>query len=403
MSLSILNNPASLVAQNELSITSNRLQSTLFQLSSGSRINSGADDAAGLAIADGLQANITALTQSARNANDGVGQLQVADGALAQVTTLLDRAVTLATESANGTVSNSQRTALDTEFTAIKAEIDRIGSTTTYNGTQVFTVSPDNLFLSDSGISSTIQVTTGTLSSAGLLGGAASATLAFNALPASGDTVTIGGTTYTFETTANFVGTTANQVLIDGSANPVTALQNTLANLVAAVNGGTGAGTLYGAGTVANADASASQNGTSIQFQATPAGNALIAGGGTIAAAVTGTAAVFLDTTPFAAGSSTSLTTDTNAQAALTAINAAIKLVAAQRGQIGAGINRLQSASNVINNQVQNLTTAEDGIRAADIPSTVANLTKYSILEQTGIAALAQANQTQQLVLSLLH
>src|SRR5581483_10548031 len=403
MSLSILNNPASLVAQNELSITSASLQTTLFQLSSGSRINSGADDAAGLAIADGLQANITALTQSARNANDGVGQLQVADGALAQVTTLLDRAVTLATESANGTVSNSQRTALDTEFTAIKAEIDRIGSTTTYNGTQVFTVSPDNLFLSDSGISSTIQVTTGTLSSAGLLGGAASATLAFNALPASGDTVTIGGTTYTFETTANFVGTTANQVLIDGSANPVTALQNTLANLVAAVNGGTGAGTLYGAGTVANADASASQNGTSIQFQATPAGNALIAGGGTIAAAVTGTAAVFLDTIPFAAGSSTSLTTDTNAQAALTAINAAIKLVAAQRGQIGAGINRLQSASNVINNQVQNLTTAEDGIRAADIPSTVANLTKYSILEQTGIAALAQANQTQQLVLSLLH
>src|SRR6185437_8232393 len=262
MSLSILNNPASLAAQNELGITSTSLQNTLFQLSSGSRIDSGADDAGGLAIADGLNANITALTQSSRNANDGVGQLQVADGALAQVTTLLDRAVTLATESANGTVSNTQRTALDTEFTAIKAEIDRIGSTTTYNGTQVFTTSPDNLFLSDSGVSSTIQVTTGTLSSSGLLGGSASATLAFSALPASGDTVTIGTTTYTFETTANFVGTTANQVLIDGSANAVTALQNTLANLASAVNGGNGAGTVYGAGTVANANASASVNGT---------------------------------------------------------------------------------------------------------------------------------------------
>jgi flagellin len=76
--------------------------------------------------------------------------------------------------------------------------------------------------------------------------------------------------------------------------------------------------------------------------------------------------------------------------------------VAAQRGQIGAGINRLQSASNVINSQTQNLTSAEDGIRAADIPQTIANLTKFSILEQTGIAALAQANQSQQLVLSLL-
>src|SRR5882757_1235380 len=139
MALSILNNIPSLVAQNNLSITNANLQKTLFRLSSGSRINSGADDAAGLAIADGLHANVTALTQSARNANDGVGQLQVADGALAQVTTLLDRAVTLATESANGTVSNNQRTALNTEYTAIKNEIDRIGSTTTYNGTQVFT------------------------------------------------------------------------------------------------------------------------------------------------------------------------------------------------------------------------------------------------------------------------
>src|SRR5215831_7022274 len=150
MALSILNNIPSLAAQNNLTMTQAGLQKTLFRLSSGSRINTGADDAAGLAIADGLHANITALTQSARNANDGVGKLQVADGALGQVTTLLDRAVTLATEAANGTVSNTQRTALDTEYAAIKAEIDRIGSTTTYNGTQVFTTAPENLFISDS-------------------------------------------------------------------------------------------------------------------------------------------------------------------------------------------------------------------------------------------------------------
>src|SRR5215475_6733641 len=104
MALSILNNPASLAAQNALGVTSSNLQNTLFQLSSGSRINSGADDAAGLAIANGLQANITALTQSSANANSGVGSLQVADGALAQITTLLNRAVTLATEAATGTV-----------------------------------------------------------------------------------------------------------------------------------------------------------------------------------------------------------------------------------------------------------------------------------------------------------
>ena len=139
MAISILNNIPSLAAQNQLSITQMNLQNTLYELSSGSRINSGADDAAGLAIADGLNANITALTQSAQNATDGTGKLQVADGALSQVTTLLNRAVTLATESANGTVNDgSQREAIDTEFQSIKAEIDRIGSNTTYNGAAVF-------------------------------------------------------------------------------------------------------------------------------------------------------------------------------------------------------------------------------------------------------------------------
>ena len=138
MSLSILNNVSSLAAQNQLSMTQASLQKTLLQLSSGSRLNSGADDAAGLAIADGLHANITALTQSARNASDGVGSLQVADGALAQVTALLNRAVTLATEASTGTVSDPQRATINAEFTAIKAEIDRIGSSTNYNGGQVF-------------------------------------------------------------------------------------------------------------------------------------------------------------------------------------------------------------------------------------------------------------------------
>src|ERR1039458_1307769 len=128
MSLSILNNIPSLAAQNQLSITNANLQKTLIQLSSGQRINSGADDAAGLAIADGLSANIAALTQSAQNATDGVSKLQVADGALSQVTSLLDRAITIATESANGTLNGdngSQRTALDNEFQSIKSEIDR--------------------------------------------------------------------------------------------------------------------------------------------------------------------------------------------------------------------------------------------------------------------------------------
>jgi flagellin len=278
MSFSILNNISSLEAQNQLSTTQANLQKTLFQLSSGSRINSGADDAAGLAIANGLQANITALNQSANNANDGVGALQVADGALSQVTTLLNRAVTLATEASTGTVSSSQRTALDAEFTQIKAEIDRIGSTTTFNGTSVFTATTTSIFLSDASSNSTIGVSVGALASSNITNGASTADL-------SGD----------------------------------------------------------------------------------------------------------------------DLTTDTNAQTALTDIDTAIANVAGIRGNVGATINRLQSAANVISNQVQNLTAAEDTITAANIPQQVTNLSQYSILNQTGISALAQANSQEQSVLKLLQ
>jgi flagellin len=397
MALSILNNIASLAAQNQLGITNSSLKTALFQLSSGSRINTGADDAAGLAVADGLQANITALTQSARNANDGVGSLQVADGSLAQVTTLLNRAVTLATESSTGTISNTQRTALDTEFTAIKAEIDSIGSNTNYNGTAVFTSSPLNVFLSDAGSSSTISATTGALTSLGIgLGANASNTLSAIANATTTDTVTIGsgaGQTYTL-VTALTASTTANQVLIGATT------ADTLANLAAAVNGGAGAGVAYGSATVTNADVTALAGASTVAFTAKVAGT----GGNALVSTTTDASFGFSAGGTFTGGAgSAGLTTAAAAQAALTTINTAIQSIASLRGTLGASVNRLQAASNVINNQVQNLTGAQDSVRAADIPSTVAALAKFSILEQTGISALAQANQQQQLVLKLLQ
>jgi flagellin len=282
MAFNILYNVPSLAAQNQMNMTSASLQQTLYRLSSGSRINSGADDAAGLAIADGLQANVTALSQSARNASDGLGALQVADGSLAQVTTLLNRAVTLATESATGTVSDAQRVALDAEFTAIKAEIDRIGGNTTYNSAQVFSGTTSAVYLTDATAtgSSSIDITVGKLSSA-----------------------SIGFTT----------------------------------------------------------------GGTPVDL------------------------------------SGDDLTSATNAQAALTDIDAAIANVAQDRGTLGATMNRLQSAGNVISNQVQNLTQAESAIRSADISQEVANMSKYTILQQTGVAALQQSNQMNQAVLQLLR
>ncbi|HTR48907.1 MAG TPA: flagellin [Verrucomicrobiae bacterium] len=272
MSFGILNNVSALNAEQALNGTQMSLTSVLQQLSTGQRINAGADDPAGLAIANGLSANIAALNQSIANANDGVGNLQVADGALSQVTSLLNTAVSIATEAATGTVSSAQRDSLNAEYTQIMAEIDRIGSTTTYNGTSVFTATTTSIYLTDAVSNSTIGSTVGVLSSTGL-----------------------------------------------------------------ALNGTTLAGT-----------------------------------------------------------------DGTGAQAALTKIDAAIQTVANDRGTIGAAVNRLQDAASVMGTQVQNLTAAENNIMAADIPSAISRLSNLSVLSQTGMAALAQANSQQQAILKLL-
>jgi flagellin len=168
MSLGILNNIAALYAENNLNSTQASLQTTLQQLSSGSRINSGADDPAGLAVSDGLGANEAALTQSSQNASDGIGLLQTADGALSQVTSLLDQAVTLATESANGTLTSGQVSSANQEYQNILGQIGNIGSTTNFNSSNVFSSSATNIVVTD-GTSSGLNTyadTVGTLTTA---------------------------------------------------------------------------------------------------------------------------------------------------------------------------------------------------------------------------------------------
>ena len=138
MSLGVLNNISAIYAQNNLANTQASLQKTLQQLSSGSRINSGADDAAGLSLANGLQASATALSQSAKNASEGVDMLQVADGAMSQITNLLNRSVTLATEASNGTMNSTQIAAANAEYLNILGEINNIDGNTEYNGIASF-------------------------------------------------------------------------------------------------------------------------------------------------------------------------------------------------------------------------------------------------------------------------
>jgi flagellin len=401
MSLSILNNISALTAQNSMSTTQANLQKTLTQLSTGMRINSGADDAAGLSIANGMTGNIAALTQSGQNATNTVGLLQTADGALSQVTSLLNRAVTLATEASSNGLSGTQTSALNTEFASIVSSINNIGKNTNFNGSQVFTTAAVTPFLSDGTSGNDMlggaTMSVGTLTSGGLSIGqtAASNTLTLPANPAANNTVAVGGTTYKFVAALSTGPTVPNEVLI--GANTAESLQN----LGAAVNGGGGIGTSYSTGTVTNANVQASSVGaSSVTFTAVTAGtggNALASvavGGGTWS----GTA-----TLSGGAGTLVDLNSVSNAKAALVAITSAINTVSQSRGSLGASINQLTAASNVMTSQVQNLQSADNGIMNADIGKTVANMTQYNILQSTGMAALQQSNQAQQAVLKLVQ
>jgi flagellin len=383
MSLTILNNISSLTAENALSNTQASLQKTLTQLSTGLKINSGADDAAGLSIANGMQANIAALTQSQQNASNGIGMLQTADGALSQVTSLLNRAVTLATEASNSGLTAGQGTALNNEFQSILSEINQIGQTTDFNG--------ENVFSSNSPVSfsSTQQALTGA-----------------SVLAAGNVTITDAETGGTFIYTAN--GTT-----------------DTLADLNTAIAGAVTNGTL-------SANVTGSINGSGQEVIAENAGDPGITVSSTsstlgpmVAASTNGSNTVFLGDGTTDAAADTQITTSiaqlsatqlnlntynlssasgaTGAQAALVAINTAIGSIAAQRGAIGASINRLTAASSVENNAVTNLQSATNNIMNADIGVTVANMTQYNVLESTGMAALQQSNQAQQAVLKLVQ
>jgi len=408
MSLGVLNNIAAIYAQTNLNQTQASLQNTLTQLSSGSRINSGADDAAGLAVADGLHANVAALTQSSQNATSGVGLLQTADGALSQVTNLLNRAVTLATEAANGTLNSSQVSSANQEYQNILSEIGNIGSTTNFNGNSVFTNTAKTVFVSD-GTSSGANVyneVVGTLS-AGNVGTTA---------PAAASSVSITNPTPTVST--NLAGATATIALgasthtISGSLSITvaggSAITATLASgttLAAAVTQLNAQSSFSGAGLVASQGTGANANKLII----TGPVDSNLGSSGTNALTLTGT--TLSDTTPagsagagvdFAASSVSTLSAST-AQAVLTSVTSAIQDVAYQRGTLGANINQLNAASAVASSESVNLTSAETSVRSTNYGQATSDMAKYKVLSQTGIAALSQANAVQQDVLKLLQ
>jgi flagellin len=381
MALTVLNNIASMTAENALSNTQTNLQKTLTQLSTGLKINSGADDPAGLSLANGLNANIAALTQSQQNAANGVGMLQTADGALSQVTSLLNRAVTLATEASTSNVNASQVTALGTEFTSIMNEINQIGNSTNFNGANVFSSNTPTSFVSTQG------------------------SLATNTQLTSGKTTTItdSSTGGTFVFTAGASSTIADlQAAITSAVSAGTLSAGTAAtfngsnDLVIGPNTGTTGITVTSNDAVLGPmEAAAGTNDTNTVYMSdgvtTGASNTTVT-----------TTINTLSATQLGLGSD-SLATNALAQTALTDLTAAVATVAQQRGNIGASINRLTAATQVMDAQVTNLQSAANSVQNADIGKTVANMTQYNILQSTGMAALQQSNQAQQAVLKLVQ
>ncbi len=423
MSLGVLNNISAMYAENNLNNTTNSLNTVLQQLSSGSKINSGADDAAGLSLVDGLQANSQALAQSQTNSQEGVGLLQVADGALSQVTSLLNRAVTLATEASNGTLNSSQDAAANQEYQSILSEVNNIGSTTTYNGTAVFGKSTD-IYTGDSTATgaSVDDLNIASLSS-GSVGDSAGA-MAYS----SGQSVFINMSTAT-QNAQSTDSITAASTLTDtyevggtaGGTATITAGTETVSGLMAAINNsGLGLTATFTTKAAATGVASATGDETGIQITgavnstgatATQAELAVGVGGidlsttsaGAVTAGGTGTATISYSDGAGAALSSTDLSSQGGAEAALTSLNAAITDVASQDGYVGAQINTLNAVSSVLSTQQENVTSAQNAVQATDYASATSNMSKYEILSQTGIAALAQANSMQQEVTKLLQ
>ncbi len=426
MSLGVLNNISAVYAENAINNTNNSLNTTLQQLSTGSKINSGADDAAGLSLIDGLQANQTALTQSQTNAQEGVGLLQVADGALSQVTSLLNRAVTLATEASNGTLNSTQDAAANQEYQSILSEINNIGSTTTYNQEQVFGGSTVGIYTGDSSTegASINNLSISSLSSSSL--GDTGGTMSYS----TGENVFLDLSNGTAQTTnASLTDTIASTTLTinyenpDGSTGTVTtAAATTIGGLINAINdsgrgltatfttaaaaGDSGGGTDMGimiSGAVGTAAATASKQQVAIATGGYDTSQAATAASALVADNSGGIATISYSATGHGSLSGTDLSNASDAQAALTDLNTAIADVASQDGYIGAQINTLNAVSSVMSTQQENLDSAQNAVQATDYASATSDMSKYEILDQTGISALAQANSTQQEVLKLLQ
>jgi flagellin len=479
-------NIASLNSQRNLNTSQSSLATSLQRLSSGLRINSAKDDAAGLAISERFTSQIRGLNQAARNANDGISLAQTAEGSLSQVSNNLQRIRELAVQSANATNSSSDRAALQSEAAQLIAEIDRVATTASFNGVklidgtfsaQQFQVGADSgQTISIASIASArtsalgqsygASVTTSTLTaSTGISGGgqftiavnggtavdvysasggaaiggsakqlaaainasnitgitatanATTATGTYASTPISADgtaTLTINGTAISLGLTTAGVGatnvaTTVNAIQQNSAATGVTAtLQAGNTIKLTAVDGRNidvsfSAGTATGAA-LADVGLGGVAATTYGSYSLNYVGNGAVVIAGSAAAGVKGVADG--STSSAATGTAVSavdISTITGANTAISSIDAALTTVNSSRASLGAYQNRFASVVSTLQETSENLTASRSRIQDADFAQETANLTRSQVLQQAGVAILAQANALPNQVLALLR
>jgi len=460
-------NIPSMTAQRNLTSSQSDLTTSLQRLSSGLRINSAKDDAAGLAISERFTSQIRGLVQAARNANDGISLAQTAEGALKEVSNNLQRIRELAVQSANGTNSASDRAAIQTEVAELIAEVDRVASQTTFNDIKLLDGTFSNAaFQVGANAGETITVASVTSAKTADLGASLSATAVGTAVTgalSSGDLIINGvdvgavasgdakdlaaqinglsGTNVTAQAQATSVtgaSMTGNAgetgtITINGVASASVTTTGTTAtdrsavvtaiNAISAATGVTATNTgadatgvtltaadgrniIHSLGGTLTADttgvAGDATTRSSVTLTGTSSAGITLTGAAettagftdnqTVAASLTGTAVANID-----------VSSVSGANAAITSIDAAMSTVNSTRATLGAVQNRFESVVSSLQERSENLSAARSRIQDADFAAETASLTRGQILQQAGVAMLAQANALPQNVLSLLR
>ena len=383
-------NVKSLISQNALNKNNRALSVAMEQLSTGKRINSAKDDAAGLAISSRMTSQIRGLDQAVRNGNDGISMLQTAEGALIEVTNMLQRMRELSVQSANDTYAPQDRGYLDQEFQQLKDEIHRISRATQWNGMNIL----DGSFEGDEDVPGKFafqvganegQTVTHTLGDIGFrkAGVETEVTRAPGTAVKQQGTVTLSGTyaagdsiRVTLSGTAYSYTVLAADVASDSDATNLAAIAVKVAAVIpsATATTATSAGVITYTAAANNVDLEASVSRT-----------------------------VVGDTAALAGIQDLDITTTPDASDSLAALDIGIDTINSTRADIGAMINRLTYAVDNLTNVSQYTSASRSTIQDADYAKASSELARTQIIQQAATAVLAQANTSQQTVMKLLQ